>query len=90
MKNLDILADAISKEKASAPAETPEPKLSDDDVKRIASKMVELMSNKTDSVTDESGDESESKDIEAEVVEDGAGAEKTESEGGEDGYESDT
>lgn len=78
MKNLDILASAISKEKENAPAEKPGLKLSDDDVKRIASKMVELMSNKTESVTEESGDAAESKETEVET-------ENTESEGTEDG-----
>lgn len=79
MKNLDILASAISKEKESAPDEKPELKLSDDDVNRIASKMVEIMSAKTESVTDDNSDDeskqlvAETEQTESEVEEDGNG-----------------
>ena len=53
MKNLDILANSIRAENESA---TPEPSksfsLSDEDVDKIANRMIEIMSNKTDSVVD--------------------------------------
>lgn len=82
MKNLDILANAIRAESESAP---PEPSksfsLSDEDVDKIANRMIEIMSNKTDSVV-ESG--SANTEIKTENADTSAG-EETENNGSNDG-----
>lgn len=62
MKNLDILSNAIRAENESA---SPEPtksfSLSDEDVDKIANRMIEIMSNKTDSVVDSGSANTETK-----------------------------
>lgn len=83
MKNLDILANAIRAENESETPATPQAlKLSDDDVNRIANRMIEIMSNKTDSVVDSGTQNTETET--AENAGESAG-EETENNGGNDG-----
>ena len=74
MKNLDILSNAIASEKPPETAPTPASKMSDDDVDRIAKRMIELMANNTESVVDsgatnETETEETTEETETEVTE---------------------
>lgn len=83
MKNLDILANAIRADNENATPATPTAfTLSDNDVNRIANRMIEIMSNKTDSVVD-----SGSQNTETETNEnaDESAREETENNGCNDG-----
>lgn len=62
MKNLDILSNAIRAENENATPEQPKSlTLSDEDVDKIANRMIEIMSNKTDSVVESGSENTETK-----------------------------